>query len=214
MGMGGMDLKGMTADQLMSALQKTPRNREKNHGGTTENPNRTATLAPHVESSPRGAYPGRTRATPGERGGVDRERARRFGFQPNNILVLVDGTENSQKAIDAALHYRRRNDHIFFCHAVQTPGVGAQHEKEVESLELKGEKIIDDVKTQISEREIGRWETCVIPSPDIHNAVIEYATKNKIDIIFIATMHRPPNDLFPTDSMGKWIMENSTCSTM
>merc|ERR1712166_1459681 len=83
--MGAMDLKGMTADQLMSALQKHQETEKKTMGEPLKTQPETATLAPHIESSPRGAYPGRTRATPGERGGVDRERARTKLFPTDSM---------------------------------------------------------------------------------------------------------------------------------
>lgn len=209
--MGGLDLKGMTADQLMSALQK--------HQAEQKTPGETIKIAttgnaPHIEHAPAGPFPGKkVRGGAQQRTGGDRDRARRFGFTPANVLVLVDGTEASQKAVDAALHYRRRNDHIFFVNLVHVPANATA--EQTTALEKTGNDVIEQVKSMISEREIGRWETCVIPSPEIKNACLEYANNNKVDIIFIGTRGiDPKSHQFPEDSMGKWIMENSNCSTM
>jgi nucleotide-binding universal stress UspA family protein len=208
--MKGLDLKGMSADQLMAVLAQQTKTGEQK---VTGEPTKVSVSQPSVARAPQGAFPGRVRGQAGTT--TDRERARKFGFPPAQILVLVDGSPASEKAIDAALHYRRRNDHIYFCHALKLAGTGDEWKAENEELALKGKAIVDDVKSMIAEREIGRWETALIPHTNIHQAVLDYAKNNKIDLIFIGTRgFDPQTHEFYSDSFAKFIMENSHCSAM
>lgn len=203
----------MTADQIVQQLKQL---KQKSYGHEEEKEVWMAEGVPITERAPTGPFPGRTLRSPPSAGSLqrtqaERDRARRFGFPPARLMVLTDGSDNAQKAMDAALHYRRRNDFVFFVTCVP---LGTDKQTNLD-LTNKAKHVMDDVKDLIKERELGRWETAILPSSNPQQAVIDYAYKNNVDLIFIGTrgIESSTGDFHP-DSFSKYVLHNSHCSVM
>lgn len=170
---------------------------------------------PLVVHAPSGPMPGKQRQVTQQRTTEERERARRFGFPPTRLLVLTDGSDNSHRALEAALHFRRRNDSLFIVNAAQLMDDTAEYDQTNRMLKEKGRKIIDEVTNLIHEREIGRWEVACLPSKNPKQVVLEYAAKHSIDLIFIGSrgIDSQTGDFYP-GSFSKYVINNSQCSVM
>lgn len=209
------ELKRLKQPEQKETWMEGPSHREMFKEIMTEGPREGQAL---TERAPVGRYPGRVNvsgrtpsATQGPRTEVDRERARRFGFPPARLMILTDGSENAHKAIEAALHYRRRNDNLFFVTAVQ---LGADKQTNIE-LTNKAKSVMDHCKEIIHERELGRWETAILPTTNPQQAIVDYAYNNNIDLCFIGTrgIDCGTGDFHP-DSFSKFVLHNSHCSVM
>jgi len=170
---------------------------------------------PLIIHAPSGPMPGKTRMGPVARTQEERERARRFGFPPTRLLVLTDGSENSHRALEAALHFRRRNDMLFILNAVQLMDDTIEYDQTNRLLKDKGRKIIDEVTKLIHEREIGRWECASLPSKNAKQIALDYASKNNVELIFIGCrgVDSKTGDFYP-GSFSKFVINNSHCSVM
>lgn len=208
----------MTADEIVKELQKMKGHEQKEwQGESTYNKETSSDFpsTPITHRAPTGAFPGRVgrASTSGTvpRTQTDKERARRFGFTPARLMILTDGSDMSHKAIEAALHYRRRNDFIYFVTCVPLSSDKSSN------LELtnKAKHVMDHVQEIIAERELGRWETAILPANNPQQAVVDYAYNNNIDFIFIGTrgIDESTGDFHP-DSFSKHILHNSHCSVM
>lgn len=216
----------MTAEEVANKLQKAQCEQtyqEPSYKFETTEPKYREFKSDQPESelrahSPYGPMPGRARgAAVGPRTQTDRERAKRFGFTPMNILVLTDGSEHSRKAMQAALHFRRRNDNIYVVNAVTLCGPDDQPEFRTANIKLKskGTQILKEVQQEFEDRQMGRWEIDVVPSSDPKRAVLDYVKKTNIDMVFIGTrgIDSKTNDFFP-GSFSRHMIEHSPCSVM
>ena len=170
---------------------------------------------PIIVHAPSGPMPGKPRNQAQNRSQEERERARRFGFPPTRLLVLTDGSENSHRALEAALHFRRRNDSLFIVNAVQLMDDTVEYDQTNRLLKDKGRKILDEVTKLIHEREIGRWECACLPSKNAKEVVLDYAQKHNIELIFIGSrgIDTKTGDFYP-GSFSKYVINNSHCSVM
>jgi len=160
---------------------------------------------PLVVHAPSGPMPGKNpRQGTQQRSPEERDRARRFGFPPTRMLVLTDGSENAHRALEAALHFRRRNDSLFIVNAAQLMDETVEYDQTNQLLKDKGRKIIDEVTKLIHEREIGRWECACLPSKNPKEAVLDYAMKHNIEVIFLGSrgVDAKTGDFYPV-SEGK-----------
>ena len=170
---------------------------------------------PIIVAAPPGPMPGKSRAAPLTRSPEERMRARRFGFPPTRLLVLTDGSDNAHRALEAALHFRRRNDSLFIVNAVQLMDDTVEYDQTNRLLKDKGRKIIDEVTKLIHEREIGRWECACLPAKNAKEAVLDYAQKHNIELIFVGSrgIDNKTGDFYP-GSFSKHVIDNSHCSVM
>jgi nucleotide-binding universal stress UspA family protein len=169
--------------------------------------------------APTGAFPGRGRGftAMGPRTGAQRAQAVKFRFEPITLVVLTDGSEHSHKALEAALHFRRRNDYIHVVNCVQLAGPEDQPSfKEANAaLKSKGKHVIDEARQEINEREIGRWVCTSVAAMDPKKAALEYAQKQGASILFVGTRGKDSTtkDFYP-GSFAKYIFDNADCSVM
>lgn len=177
--------------------------------------------------APMGAFPGRARGGRGGPGGpmmgagtrtsTQREQAVRFRFTPINVLVLTDGSEHSHKALEAALHFRRRNDHLFVVNCVQLAGKEGEPEytEANRALKTKGKAVIDEARQEINEREIGRWVCASVAAVDPKKAALEYAKKQDVSVIFVGTRGTDSTSgTFYPGSFAKYVFDNADVSVM
>lgn len=173
-----------------------------------------------IYQAPSGPFPGRggrSRAPVAGRLQEERQRAAKYAFEPNNLLVLLDGTDQGHAALENALHFRRRNDRIFLLHLVKLAGPedDPAFAEANANLEARGKQICDHAYSLIAERQIGRYEIDSLAACDIHERALEFADLHNIDCIFMGSRgFAPDTDDFYGDSFAKYVIRHAPCSVM
>ncbi len=114
-----------------------------------------------------------------------------------NILVAIDGSKASTNALEAAAELSAKfGAELHILHVVRemqvplNPGLMEAYEKlqrqRHDVLSSAGEQLINQAKRSVEARGIGAVETD-IGSGDPASAIVDYAARNKIDLIVIGS---------------------------
>ena len=114
-----------------------------------------------------------------------------------NILIAIDGSKSSTKALDAAADLATKyGGELHILHVVRemqvplTPGLMDAYEKlqrqRHDVLSSAGEQLINQAKRSVEAKGIEAVETDV-GSGDPASAIVDYAARNKIDLIVLGS---------------------------
>lgn len=114
-----------------------------------------------------------------------------------NILVAIDGSKSSTKALDAACELAKGSGGtLHILHVVRemqvplTPGLMDAYEKlerqRHELLTSAGEQLINQAKRSVETKGFDKIETD-IGAGDPATAIVDYAAKEKVDLIVIGS---------------------------
>lgn len=129
----------------------------------------------------------------------ERDRARKFGFPAMRVMVCLDGSANSWKALEAALHHRRRNDYLSLVHFVQLFDDTSDFGPSNALMRKKGFEIVTQAQRELQHRGISRFDWACIPSHNAKDAAVKYALEQRIDLIFVGSrgVNRAVQEFYP-----------------
>ena len=114
-----------------------------------------------------------------------------------NILVSIDGSDSAEKALEAAGDIAKQNDAtLHLLHVVRdmqvplTPGIMEAYEKlqrqRHDVLRQAGEHLVNQAKRNMEAKGVKTVDTD-IGSGDPASAIVNYAGRNKIDLIVLGS---------------------------
>jgi nucleotide-binding universal stress UspA family protein len=132
------------------------------------------------------------------------------------ILVAVDGSANSDRAVDAASELARaRGSKLTICHAFHIP----EHYKTdladelEEALMADAERILSHASS-VAERDGVESETKLLKKGHPAEAVVAHATELGVDLIVAGVRGRTPDQARAMGSVSTSIAEQARCSVL
>ena len=148
------------------------------------------------------------------------------GVEINRILVAVDGSENSIKAARLAIDLaRRRQASLFVLHVIQTPtytevavpGATASPALTRQYLELAkrdAKKWVADVVKEAQDAGLNVKGEVVENMPSAVQAITEYASNAKIDLIVMGTRGLTGFRKLLLGSVSNGVVSHAPCSVL
>jgi len=143
------------------------------------------------------------------------------------LMVLVDGSDNSKKAFDAVLAWKRPQDKLYVVHAVEVVasipvGVGPAVafvdpgvlESANESLKKRGAAIVKDYANKCEELKVPNVITSVLTTQNPKESVVKYAKDKAIETIFVGTRGLGAVKRFFLGSFSNYIVNHADCDVM
>jgi len=152
--------------------------------------------------------------------------SRSNGVEINRILVAVDGSENSIKAARLAIDLaRRRQASLFVLHVIQTPtytevavpGATASPALTRQYLELAkrdAKKWVADVVKEAQDAGLNVKGEVVEKMPSAVQAITEYASNAKIDLIVMGTRGLTGFRKLLLGSVSNGVVSHAPCSVL
>lgn len=137
-----------------------------------------------------------------------------------NIVIATDGSENTQKAISYGIEIAKLSGAtVHALYVVDTSSFSSipmstegGWEAMYEILKTEGEKAVSDVKNQGEASGI-EVKTVVLEGHPI-NEIVEFAEKNKADLIVMGTLGKTGLDRFLLGSVAEKVVRNSKVPVM
>ncbi len=135
------------------------------------------------------------------------------------ILVPVDGSKHSIEALKVATDYaktKRAEIHLLnvvpFYGNIDLEISASAREKLSDILVRQGESTVEHANNMlISENVLSATKNVVI-SASIHDAIIDYAEKEGINLIIIGSLGLSPSSRFKLGSVASMVVKNAPCS--
>jgi len=133
------------------------------------------------------------------------------------VLLPTDGSEGTRAAVDHAITHANAYDAALHVLYVVDARIGVVHETTpelvFEELEEQGREAIEDVKTQAKARDVETIEGAVARG-DPHQAILDYATAEDIDLIVMGTHGRTGLDHYLIGSVTEKVVRLSDVPVM
>jgi len=136
-----------------------------------------------------------------------------------NVLVPVDGSKYSQEALNIALDYSRtKGAEIFLITVVSIiEGIdfeisASERERLKSSLEHRAEHIINQACDFLTVEDAKGHCKAIVASYSVPEAIIDFATKEKIDLIIIGSRGLDPSTKFKMGSVAAKVVRHAPCS--
>jgi len=125
------------------------------------------------------------------------------------VLLPTDGSEGTHAAVDHAIEHATRYEAALHVIYVVDARVGVVHETTpdavFEELEDQGRRAIEDVHTKARAADVGTIEG-VVARGDPHQAIIDYAVAEDIDLIVMGTHGRTGLDHYLIGSVTEKVV--------
>jgi len=125
------------------------------------------------------------------------------------VLLPTDGSEGTRAAVEHAIEHAKRYDATLHVIYVVDARIGVAHETTPEAvfeeLEDQGRRAIEDVHTKARAADVGTIEG-VVARGDPHQAIIDYAVAEDIDLIVMGTHGRTGLDHYLIGSVTEKVV--------
>lgn len=135
------------------------------------------------------------------------------------LLVPIDGSRFSEKALYSAIDYAKKTDaEIYLVNVVPwTEDVDLEisvSEREAlrTGLEKRGERVVSKACDIISGEGLKPYCKAIITSISVPDAIIDFAEKEKIDLIVIGSQGLSPSKRFKMGSVALQVIKHSPCT--
>jgi nucleotide-binding universal stress UspA family protein len=148
-------------------------------------------------------------------------------FQPKKILVGVDGSDYSMKAVRLGILFSKKyGARLYIVHAIDFPGflafsdpsMSRTVESTINSLKSKAEKKAEELLSNVSSlasKENVKFEAQVIDgSSSVSGSIIDYAENNNIDLILVGSRGLGGFKRMLVGSVSQEIVNHARCSVI
>jgi len=148
-------------------------------------------------------------------------------FQPKKILVGVDGSDYSMKAVRLGILFSKKyGARLYIVHAIDFPGflafsdpsMSRTVESTINSLKSKAEKKAEELLSNVSSlasKENVKFEAQVIDeSSSVSGSLIDYAENNNIDLILVGSRGLGGFKRMLVGSVSQEIVNHAHCSVI
>ncbi|NHN61385.1 MULTISPECIES: universal stress protein [Halorussus] len=129
----------------------------------------------------------------------------------DSILVPVDGSEQSSRALDHAVGHAETYDaavHLLFVVDVASLPAEVDAAPVAERLDTYGERIVAGAADRVGAADVDRIETAVVPGVP-HQAILDYADDNDVDLVVMGTHGRTGLDRYLLGSVTERVVRRS-----
>lgn len=135
------------------------------------------------------------------------------------ILVPVDGSKHSMEALNVAIDYAKsKNANICLINVMPyIEGVDLEisahdREKVTKSIEKRAEFIVQQACGILAGKDIIATCRHIVASASVPDAIVDYAEKEKADLIIIGSRGLSPSSRFKMGSVASKVVKHSPCS--
>jgi nucleotide-binding universal stress UspA family protein len=135
------------------------------------------------------------------------------------ILVPVDGSENANEALKVALDYAKsKKAEIFLVTVVPVlEGIdfeisAAEREKLKARMEHRAENVVNQACAFLSTEDVITHCKAIVASYSVPEAIVDFAAKEKIDLIIIGSRGLDPSVKFKLGSVASKVVKHAPCS--
>ena len=135
------------------------------------------------------------------------------------VLVPVDGSQYSEAALKVAADYAKTKganicliNVVPFIEGLDLEISAAEREKLSASLAKRGDYIVQQACGILTAQDIISTCRSVVASVSVHGAIIEFAEKEKADLIIIGTKGLGASSRFKMGSVASKVVKHSPCS--
>ncbi len=110
----------------------------------------------------------------------------------DSILVPIDGSDQSSRALDHAIGHAETYDadlHLVFVVDVASIPAEVDTAPVEEKLDSYGDHVTAGAAERAEEASVGRVETAVVPGVP-HRAILDYADREEVDLVVMGTHGR------------------------
>jgi len=135
------------------------------------------------------------------------------------ILVPVDGSQYSMEALDIAYDYAKtKGANIFlinvvpYIEALDLEISASEREKVNQSMEKRADYVVQQACGILAGKDVIATCRHIVKSTSVPDAIIDYAEKEKIDLIIIGTKGLSRASRFKMGSVAAKVVRHSPCS--
>lgn len=135
------------------------------------------------------------------------------------ILVPVDGSKHSMAALDIAYDYAKTKganicliNVVPYIEAVDLEISAHDREKVRQSLEKRADYLVQQACGILAGKDVIATCRHIVESTSVPDAIIDYAEKEKIDLIIIGTKGLSASSRFKMGSVASKVVKHSHCS--
>lgn len=135
------------------------------------------------------------------------------------ILVPVDGSRYSTEALRVAMDYAKTKDANICLISVSPSFAGidleisaSEREKINQTLEKQAENTVNEACNFLSKEDVMATCKAVVTSTSVPDAIIDYAEKERIDLIIMGSKGLSPSSRFRLGSVASKVVRYSPCS--
>ncbi|MDP2156734.1 MAG: universal stress protein [Nitrospirota bacterium] len=135
------------------------------------------------------------------------------------VLVPVDGSKYSEEALKIAADYAKTKganicliNVVPFIEGFDLEISAAEREKLSNSLAKRGDYIVQQACGILTAQDIISTCRSVVASASVHDAIIEFAETEKVDLIIIGTKGLSASSRFKMGSVTSKVVKHSPCS--
>ncbi|MCX7793437.1 MAG: universal stress protein [Thermodesulfovibrionales bacterium] len=135
------------------------------------------------------------------------------------ILVPVDGSKYSEEALKIAIDYAKTKganicliNVIPYIEGIDLEISASERDRLIKSLEKRGEYIVQQACGILAAEDIIATCRHIVASVSIPDAIIDYAEKEKIDLIIIGSRGLSKSSRFKLGSVASKVVRHAPCS--
>lgn len=135
------------------------------------------------------------------------------------ILVPVDGSKNANEALKVALDYAKlKKAEIFLISVVPVlEGIdfeisAAEREKLKASMDHRAESVVNQACGFLISEDVIAHCKAIVAAYSVSEAIVDFAEKEKIDLIIIGSRGLDPTKKFKLGSVASKVVKHSNCS--
>ncbi|MBI5050133.1 MAG: universal stress protein [Nitrospirae bacterium] len=135
------------------------------------------------------------------------------------ILLPVDGSKYSMEALKIAVDYAKTKganicliNVMPYIEGIDLEISALEREKIKESLEKRADYIVQQACGRLAADDVIAVCRAVVASTSVSDAIIDFAEKEKIDLIIIGSRGLSPSSRFKMGSIASRVVKHSPCS--
>jgi len=139
-------------------------------------------------------------------------------------MVLVDGSDEAERALHQAVSFKRDHDTLLVVHAVEFLRPLAVSHSFVSFTEAnlknqeQGKLLVAKYLRQLIDKNVANIKSALVVAPgsadNLKECVLKFAAKHNVDTIFVGTRGYGPLKRFFTGSFSSYIINHAQCNVM